>query len=74
MLDAAKMKIRHEFAKNRSEKDPEKIEELLKSAVEADEVLRRLVVQGVQTEHGTYRLKITENTELEDNAPLPCKK
>ena len=71
MLEASKKKIKEEFSRNKAEKDPERIEELLRTAEEAEEVLRRLVVQGVRKRDGSYRLNITENTVLEDNATLP---
>lgn len=72
MLEASKRKIKEEFSRNKMEKDPDRIEELLKAAEEAEEVLRRLIVQGVRKQDGlTYRLIFTENTTLENNAPLP---
>lgn len=71
MLEAARRKIREDFARNKAENDPEKIEKHLKTAEEAEEVLRRLIVQGVLTSDGTYKLNFREHTVLEDNAPLP---
>lgn len=72
MLEASKRKIKEEFSGNKTEKDPDRIEELLKAAEEAEEVLRRLIVQGIRKQDGlTYRLIFTENTTLENNAPLP---
>ena len=71
MLEAARRKIREDFTQNKAENDPEKIEELLKTAEEAEEVLRRLIVQGVRKSDGTYKLNFREDTVLEDNAPLP---
>ena len=71
MLEASKRKIKKEFTQNKAEKDPERIEELLKTAEEAEEVLRRLIVQGVRKPDGTYSLIFTENTALEDNATMP---
>lgn len=40
----------------------------------AEKVLRCNIVQGVQTDKGTFRLRITGDTELQNNAPRPCKK
>lgn len=42
-------------------------------AESAEKFLRRNIVQGVQTDDSTFRLRITEDTELQDNAKLPCK-
>ena len=71
MLEAARRKIREDFTQNKTESDPEKIEELVKTAEEAEEVLRRLIVQGVRKSDGSYKLNFREDTALEDNAPLP---
>lgn len=71
MLEASKRKIKKEFTQNKAEKDPERIEELLKTAEEAEEVLRRLIVQGVRKPDGIYSLIFTENTAMEDNATMP---
>lgn len=71
MLEAAKRKIRDDFMQNKTESDPERIEELLKTAEQAEEVLRRLIVQGVRKSDGTYKLTFRKDTILEDNAPLP---
>ncbi len=72
MLEAlARKKIREDFTQNKTEHNPEKMEELLKTAEEAEEVLRRLIVQGVRKSDGTYKLNFREDTVLEDNAPLP---
>lgn len=73
-LEAGKHRIRTEFAKHKNETDPSKIAELLAEAESAERFLRCNVVQGVQTNRGTVRLKITEHTELQKNAPLPPKK
>jgi polyribonucleotide nucleotidyltransferase len=74
MLEAARKKIRDDFAQNKTETSPEKIEDLLKTAEEAEEVLRRLIVQGVRKSDGTYKLNFRKDTVLEDNAPLPPKR
>ena len=74
MLEAARRQIREDFTQNKTETSPEKIEELLKTAEEAEEVLRRLIVQGVRKSDGTYKLNFRKDTVLEDNAPLPPKR
>ena len=73
MLEAARRKIKEDFTQNKTEIDPEKIEELLKTAEEAEQVLRRLIVQGVRKSDGSYKLNFREDTVLEDNAPLPSR-
>ena len=72
-LQAGKERIRNEFSKHKSETDPSKIAELISMAESAEKFLRHNVVQGVQTDESTFRLRITEDTELQDNAKLPCK-
>jgi FixJ family two-component response regulator len=71
MLEAARRKMKEDFRQNKTENNPDKIEELLKTAVESEEVLRRLIVQGVRKSDGTYKLNFRDDTVLEDNAPLP---
>lgn len=73
-MEASKHRIRTEFAKHKNETDPSKIAELLAEAESAEKFLRCNVIQGVETNRGTVRLKITEHTELQNNAPLPSKK
>ena len=72
-LEAGKQRIRQEFSKNRHEVDPKKIAELIQIAEDTERILRCHVVQGVQTNDGNYQLKITRDTALEENAPLPKK-
>ena len=72
-MEAGKERIRNEFLKHKSETDPSKISELISMAESADKFLRHNVVQGIQTDRSTFRLRITEDTELQDNAKLPCK-
>lgn len=72
-LEAGKERIRNEFLKHKNETDPSKISELISMAESADKFLRHNVVQGIQTDRSTFRLRITEDTELQDNAKLPCK-
>ena len=51
------------------------MEELLKIGHDVEKMLRQAVVQGVyNTDKERYTLKITEDTLLQDNAPLPNKK
>ena len=73
-LEAGRQRIRTEFQKNKNETDPAKIAELIKMAEGAEQVLRCNIVQGVETDKGTFRLRITEDTELQNNAPRPSKK
>ena len=72
-LETGKERIRNEFIKHKSETDPSKIAELVSMAESAEKFLRCNVVQGVKTDRSTFRLRITEDTELQDNAKLPCK-
>lgn len=72
-LEAGKDRIRNEFLKHRSETDPSKIVELISMAESAEKFLRHNVVQGVQTDRSTFRWRITEDTQLQDNAKIPCK-
>ena len=73
-LEAGKQRIRTEFLKHKNETDPAKIAELIQMAEGAEKVLRCNIVQGIQTDNGTFRLRITEDTEVQNNAPRPCKK
>ncbi|KAJ7372625.1 hypothetical protein OS493_017896 [Desmophyllum pertusum] len=73
-LEAGRQRIRNEFMKHKSETDPSKIAELISTAEGAEKFLRCNIVQGVETDRRTFRLKITEDTELLENAALPCKK
>lgn len=70
-LEAGKHRIRSEFAKHKNETDPTKILELVAVAESAEKFLRCNVLQGIQTDRGTFRLKITKDTELQKNAPRP---
>lgn len=72
-MEAGKQRIRSEFAKHKCETDPSKIAELIATAEGAEQFLRCNVVQGVQTDRGTYQLRITHDTELQTNAPVPSK-
>lgn len=73
MLEAAKRKIREDYKQNINETDQERIEELLRTAVEAEKVMKSLIVQGVRNNDGSYKLIFRKETHLEDNAPLPNK-
>ncbi|XP_072020549.1 complex III assembly factor LYRM7-like [Amphiura filiformis] len=70
-LDAARIKINEEFSKNKSETDPEKIQEFIKIAEDAENLLKKTVVQAREKEGGKYELRITKDTVREDNAKLP---
>ena len=71
-LEAGKERVRNEFLKHRSETAPSKIAELISKAESAEKFLRHNVVQGVQTDRSTFRLRITEDTQLQHHAKLPC--
>ena len=73
-LEAGKQRIKTEFLKHKNETDPTKIAELIQMAEGAEKVLRCNIVQGIQTDNRTFRLRITEDTELQNNAPRPSKK
>ena len=72
-LEAGRQRIRSEFEKHKNETDTSKIAELISVAESAEKYLRCNVVQGVQTDRGTYRLRVTEDTELQTNAPFSSK-
>ncbi|KAL3880652.1 hypothetical protein ACJMK2_032875 [Sinanodonta woodiana] len=64
---AARDKINSEFRKHKDITDEAKIEELLKVGFEAEQALRETIIQAKLTDHGSYELKITPDTKLEDN-------
>lgn len=74
-LEAGRQRIRQEFVKNKHETDINKINELLSVGKDVEKMLRQAVVQGVyNVEKNSYELKVTKETLLQDNAPLPPKK
>lgn len=47
----------------------------MKTAKDVEKMMLQYVVQGVYDKNqDKYQIKITEDTTLEDNAPLPAKK
>ena len=72
-----------EFRKNQSEQDPTKIKQLIESANEAANIIRRNIVQGVKADNkedvysesivrlikliAFKELRITKDTEVNDN-------
>ena len=72
-LEAGRLRIRNEFLKNKEKTDPAEIAALISVAESAEKYLRCNVVQGVKTERGSFHLRITDDTELLDNALLPNK-
>lgn len=70
LLTAARNKINEEFRKHLTVEEPERVEELLKVANEAEVTLRTEVIQARQTSPGVYKVKITEDKLLK-NAPPP---
>ncbi|XP_069820041.1 complex III assembly factor LYRM7 [Dendropsophus ebraccatus] len=67
-LDAARQKINEEFRKNKSERSPEKITELLKIGQDVELLLRTTVIQGVHTDSNTIVLQPRDEVLL-DNIP-----
>ncbi|EDO32069.1 predicted protein [Nematostella vectensis] len=72
-LEAGRQKIREEFAKNKNEADKTKIAELILTAEDVERMLRQNVVQAILQEKDKYKAKITEDTQLLDNATRPKK-
>ena len=54
-INTVSAKIREEFDKNRSVKSDTAVEELIKYGQEADEILRKFVLQIEQVDDTTYR-------------------
>ncbi|XP_065567114.1 complex III assembly factor LYRM7-like [Artemia franciscana] len=79
-LDASRQKIREEFNKNRFLSDEKAIRDLLKVGRDADEFLRRCIVQAEEVKENHYVARIRDETILQDNflfnpdAPIPAKK
>ncbi|OWF47653.1 Complex III assembly factor LYRM7 [Mizuhopecten yessoensis] len=69
-LGETRSRINEEFKKGKDETDPEKIEELIKTAEDVDMLLRKTVIQAKLVGENRYRLKITKDTYLEDNYPF----
>ena len=66
-LEVGKQRIRTEFLKHKIETDQAKIAELIQMVEGAEKVPRCNIVQGIQTDNGTFRLRITKDTELQNN-------
>ncbi|RMX48262.1 hypothetical protein pdam_00005436 [Pocillopora damicornis] len=66
-LEVGKQNIRTEFLKHKIDTDQAKIAELIQMVEGAEKVPRCNIVQGIQTDNGTFRLRITKDTELQNN-------
>lgn len=70
-LNAARSKLRSEFCKNKHLMHQEEVEKLLAEAQEAKRFLLQNVVQAELTRDNVYRMRLTKDTALEDNAKMP---
>ncbi|XP_066953762.1 complex III assembly factor LYRM7 [Macrobrachium rosenbergii] len=69
-LAAARLKINSEFVKNKGVTDAEAVEELIKYGRQVEQVLRKHVLQAVQTDVSSYRAQIREDITMLDNIPF----
>ncbi|XP_060065305.1 complex III assembly factor LYRM7-like [Ylistrum balloti] len=69
-IKETRKRINDEFRKGKNETDPEKIEELIKVAEDADLILRKTVIQARLVGENRYRLRITKDTHLDDTYPF----
>ncbi|XP_064400626.1 complex III assembly factor LYRM7-like [Halichondria panicea] len=69
-LNVFRRRIKDDFWKNRHMTEKEELTKVIDEATEAERFLRQNVVQLVQTNQDTYRVKIREDTVLNDNVPL----
>eukprot|EP00731_Ephydatia_muelleri_P001947 Em0001g1947a len=70
-LDAAKVRVRAEFRKNKDVTDTEQLKNLFIYSEQTERYLRQNVVQATLVGENTYRVRLTSDTVLEKNAPLP---
>ncbi|ORZ03844.1 hypothetical protein BCR43DRAFT_467629 [Syncephalastrum racemosum] len=73
-IQAARKETRARFMQNKDESNVDVIEEKLKTADQIASLLRRNVVQGVSEGEGTFKLRITKDTELGDNDSIKLAK
>jgi len=68
-LTAARIEINQNFLKNKEEKDPLKIEELIVVANDAADILRKHVMQFQQVGNNKnhFKLNLTKDTHFSDN-------
>ncbi|KAJ3314339.1 Mitochondrial zinc maintenance protein 1, mitochondrial [Boothiomyces sp. JEL0838] len=66
VLQQAKIEIKNNFLKNKDLTDGKKIKEMLKIAVQTNEIIKKNVVYGEYKE-GKYELQVNEDTEINDN-------
>ncbi|CAH8834046.1 unnamed protein product [Trichobilharzia szidati] len=70
-LQAAREKINSEFRANRNETDPEKVDELLKTAEDSELLIRTTVIQMelVDEDKNVYRMNLRDDLAYRDNEP-----
>ncbi|KAJ3321705.1 hypothetical protein HDV06_003998 [Boothiomyces sp. JEL0866] len=66
VLKQAKLEIKNNFMKNKDVTDSNKIQEMIKIAVQTNEILKRNVVYG-EYKGDKYELQVSEDTEINDN-------
>merc|ERR1711978_534809 len=66
-INTVSIKIREEFEKNRDVKSDTAVEELIKYGLEAEEILRKFVLQIEQVDDTTYRANIRKDMHFNDN-------
>ena len=66
-INTVSAKIREEFDKNRNVKSDAAVEELIKYGHEAEEILRKFVLQIEQVDETTYRANIRKDMHFNDN-------
>nr|CAH8831897.1 unnamed protein product [Trichobilharzia regenti] len=75
-LQAAREKINSEFRANRNETDPEKVNELLKTAEDSELLIRTTVIQIelVDEDKNVYRMNLRDDLAYQDNEPCSKEK
>merc|ERR1739842_206156 len=68
-LQAAREKINLEFKTNKNIDKPESVSELIKYCNEIEEVLKRTVIQTVQTSEDKFKANIRDEVTLMDTHP-----
>ena len=66
-INTVSSKIREEFDKNRKVKSDTSVEELIKYGQEAEEILRKFVLQIEQVDDNTYRQTFFRSTFFRQN-------
>lgn len=70
-LNSARVEINKNFRSNKDVEDSAKIEELIVVANDAANILRKHVVQMKEVEKNHFKVNITKETALLDNALFP---